>query len=96
MIVFLVGVSDCGMDPPPPLPPPVTPGDVGSVLVPAPLQTEDELRLKFQDDTLMAECVSLRNNLVDQDSYGPWQFHEQSGKQLKPGCSILQKRLNDL
>ena len=95
MIVFLVEVSDCGMDPP--LPAPVTPGDVSCVPAPPPpLQTEDEIRLKFQDDTLLAECIKLKEKLRIKETHGPWNFNEQSGKYLPSSNSVLQTRLSDL
>ena len=98
MIIFLVEASDCGMDPavPPVLAGPPEAGDVYSVAAPAPMQTDSELRLKFQDDTTLAECVNVKDKLIKHAHHGPWMLHEQSGKFLPPGSSLLQKRLEDL
>ena len=62
MILFLVEVSDCCMDPPPSLPPGSEPGDVTCVPAPPPpIETESEIRLKYLDDTTAAECVDLHS-----------------------------------
>ena len=86
MIVFLVEMSDVGMD----LPPTATTNnknDVNSVPAPPPpTQTEKELRLKFMDDLTLAEAVRLDTNLSD----------DGNGLILPPSRIKLQVRLNDL
>ena len=85
VVLYLVYVSDIGMDPPQPTP--AVPGvvDLPSVEFPPPPATSElELRLKFVDDLSMAECVRLDT-----------QLHKGQG-----GCSleesVLQRRLNEI
>ena len=99
MIIFLVEVSDCCMDPPPLLPPDSTPGDVSCVPAPPPpIQTDREIRLKFLDDTTVAECLNLKRQLKEKDDVfiGPKSFHNRNSLELISETSILQARLRDL
>ena len=98
MIIFLVEVSDCLMDPPPPLPPGSSAVDVSCVPAPPPpLQTDKELRLKYLDDALAGECINLKTQVrASQPIIGPRTFHDRNGLELIPGASLLQGRLNDL
>ena len=60
MIIFLVEMSDAGMNLPPPLPTGSGAGDVTCVPAPPPpAQTEDELRVKYMDDMTCAESIRL-------------------------------------
>ena len=98
-ILFLVAVSDAGMDPPPPLPLPHHPGDLPSVPAPPPpAVTKNELRVKFIDDLTFAECIQLQEKLepVTDRQIGPLNFHDRNGLYLPPGNSCLQARLTDL
>ena len=60
LLLFLVAISDAGLPPAPPLPPPVLPGDVSSCVPPHPPPvTGEELRLKWVDNITLAETVKL-------------------------------------
>ena len=99
MIIFLVEVSDCSMDPAPPLPSDSLPGDVSCVPAPPPpIQTDKEIRLKFLDDTTTAECLDLKKQLAkrETDFIGPKIFHDRNSLELISESSLLQNRLNDL
>ena len=87
VLLYLVYVSDIGMDLPPI--PPTIPGvvELPSTQYPAPPAVSDhEARLKFVDDLSMCECVKLDTQLV------------QKGDELclPPSHSQLQKRLDDI
>ena len=98
VLLYLVYVSDIGMD----LPhiPPSVPGivDLPSVpFPPTPAVTDLEARLKFVDDLSVAECVRLDTQLYPKnDQIGPRAYHDRNGLFFPPDLSILQKRLDDI
>ena len=87
VLLYLVYVSDIGMDPPQPTI--AVPGvvDLPSVEFPPPPATSElELRLKFVDDLSMAECVRLDT-----------QLHQGQGGYILPSDeSVLQRRLDEI
>ena len=98
IILFLVLVSDCGLDPPPPLPPNAVPGDVSAFVgkIP-PIESKSEIRLKFFDDLSLGEVIRLKTDLVQmEDRTGPKTYHERNYVELLPANSKLQTRLWDL
>ena len=87
VLLYLVYVSDVGMDMPEA--PPTVPGvvDIPSVpFPPPPAVSESEARLKFVDDLSLAESVSLDSQLVISNAE----------LVLPPAESILQNRLNEV
>ena len=87
VILYLVYVSDIGMDLPATLSP--TPGvvDIASVPFPPPKAvTDSEARLKYVDDLSLLEYISLGNEL----------HQDVGGLFLPPAHSLLQGRLDDL
>ena len=87
VLLYLVYVSDIGMDLPTILQ--ATPGtyDLPSVLCPPPPAVSgQEARLKYVDDLSLAECIHLGATLVKVgDAYT-----------LPPACTNLQSRLSDI
>ena len=87
VLLYLVYVSDIGMDPPQPTI--AVPGvvDLPSVEFPPPPATSElKLRLKFVDDLSMAECVRLDT-----------QLHQGQGGYILPSDeSVLQRRLDEI
>ena len=99
MILFLVLVSDSAMDPAPPLPPhAAVDGDVNCVPAPPPgMETEEEIRLKYQDNLSLGEVIDLKTKLTQRSAFiGPKNFHERNGLELPSQSSKIQQRLNDL
>ena len=91
-LLFLVLVSDAGMDPAPPPPSPAFCGDVGSVEgPPPPLMNDNEVRLKFIDDLTLAEAVSLVKLEVLDPVIGPPTYHERNGVALPPESSRVHR-----
>ena len=96
MILFLVQMSDLGM-------PPVQyagtqAGDTLAVPAPPPpAVTPEEVRLKWVDDTSLAECVRLDKVLEKEESVltGPRNFHDRHGWILSQNNSKLQKRIKE-
>ena len=87
VLLYLVYVSDVGMDMPEALP--TVPGvvDIPSIpFPPPPAVSESEARLKFVDDLSLAESVSLDSQLVISNAE----------LVLPPAESILQNRLNEV
>ena len=77
MILFLVQVSDLGMELAPQLPPGAAPGDVPVVPgPPEPAITEKELRLKWVDDISLAESVNLKKQFVQSNAGYEFPVHE--------------------
>ena len=97
-LLFLVGVSDAGMDPPPPIPMPYHPEDVSSVSTPTPAVALDQIRLKYIDDLTLGETVQLQTDLcpMDEKLIGPPNYHDRRFLMLPSQNSKVQKRLNDL
>ena len=98
MILFLVLVSDCALDPAPPLPADAVPGDVNCVPFPPPdLESREEIRLKYQDDLSLGEVINLKTQLCQSsDMSGPKTYHDRNYLELQPQTSKIQKQLNDL
>jgi hypothetical protein len=98
VLLYLVYVSDIGMD----LPniPPTVNGiiDLPSVPFPPPAAVSDlEARLKFVDDLSLAECVRLDTQLCpSNDHAGPRVYHDRNGLLLPPDQSVLQQRLDEM
>ena len=87
VLLYLVYVSDIGMDLP--LVAPVVPGEVDLPSVPFPPQpvvAGNEARLKYVDDLSMAECLRLDTEL---------KLRSNSGEKYLPP-SLLQKRLEEI
>ena len=97
MILFLVEMSDLGM-------PPVhyaktLKGDVLAVPgPPAPAVTKDEVRLKWVDDGVLAECIRLDEVLTkdNQTIIGPRDFHDRHAWVLPGEKSRLQNKLDEI
>ena len=97
VLLYLVYVSDIGMDLP--MIPPQTQGtlDLPSVPFPSPAVTDLEARLKFVDDLSLAECLRLDTNLTPgQELIGPRMYHDRNGLVLPPERSLLQRRLHEV
>ena len=84
VLLYLVYVSDIGMEPPTPNDPIQGVIDLPSVLSPSPNCNGDEIRLKFVDDLSLAESINLNDKL---------QTNSQSNNFIPPDQSLLQKRL---
>ena len=98
VLLYLVYVSDIGMDLPiirQPVPDTI---DLPSVTFPpTPAVTEQEARLKYVDDLSLAECVRLDTNLCSlEDQSGPRLYHDRNGLFLPPDKSVLQTRLEEV
>ena len=97
ILLFIVELSDAGMDvpmQPQPIPNIV---DITSWSHPTPAVTFNECRLKYIDDQTQAEVVHLERSLIlEGNTVGPRDFHDRHGHILPPANSILQKRLNDI
>ena len=80
LTIFLsfVLLSDAALGPAPPLPLDAVPGDVSSFVGPLPpIETEDEIRLKYFDDASLGEVISLKNQLtMSSNAWGPKSFHD--------------------
>ena len=87
VLLYLVYVSDIGMDHPDKPPADHGPIDLPSVRYPPPAAlSNDEAQLKYVDDLSLAECVRLDTNLVsDGDTLV-----------LPPERMHLQKHLDDI
>ena len=98
MILFLVEVNDCGMGPPPLLPPGAGPGDVTCIPAPPPpAQSQGELQLKYFENFTVAESVNLEENLCNTiDRSRPKTYHERNGLVLPYQNSLVQRRLDEL
>ena len=87
VLLYLVYVSDIGMNLPPLEQISTNTYDIQSIPYPPPLPTsESECRLKYVDDLTLGECVNLQHQLQ----------HDGTDYHLPPEKSLLQKRLNDL
>ena len=87
VLLYLVYVSDIGMNLPPLEQISTSTYDIQSIPYPPPLPTsESECRLKYVDDLTLGECVNLQHQLQ----------HDGTDYHLPPEKSLLQKRLNDL
>ena len=95
VLLYLVYVSDIGMDTPVSSYDTV---DLPSVPFPPPLAvTEKEARLKFVDDLSLAESIRLDTALEpSSDLNGPKTYHDRNGLFLPAHNSILQRRLNEI
>ena len=97
ILLFFVQMSDLGMTPVC-----YAGTQAGDTLaVPAPPQpalTNDEVRVKWVDDTTMAECIRLDKMLIkDSEVFiGPRNYHDRHGWKLQLDQSILQERLNQI
>ena len=95
MVLFLIQMSDLGMNPVS-----YAMTQVGDTLaVPAPPQpamTADEIRVKWVDDTTVGECVQLEKMLIknSEEVIGPRNYHDRHGWRLQD--SKLQERLNQI
>ena len=71
---------------------------VMSVPAPNPAVMDDEVRLKWIDDVNLAEAVRLDSVLEVEvtDVQGPREYHDRHGWALKPHCSKLQRRLDEM
>ena len=99
VLLYLVYVSDIGMDIPDFNPP--SPGTIDLPSVPYPPDpavTDLEARLKFVDDLSLAESVRLDTQLVPDTSglVGPRTYHDRFGLFLPKEKCLLQKRLDDI
>ena len=63
-------------------------GKVMSVPAPTPAVMDFEVRLKWIDDSALEVEVT--------DVQGPREYHDRHGWALKPCCSKLQRRLNEM
>ena len=97
VLLYLVYVSDIGMDLPMIPPQPHGTLDLPSVPSPSPAVTDLEARLKFVDDLSLAECLRLDSNLTpSKELIGPRNYHDRNGLVLPPEQSRLQKRLHEV
>ena len=87
VLLYLVYVNDIGMDPPHKPPAASNVVDLASVPFPPPAAVSDkEARLKFVDDLSLAECITLKSQLIS----------EHDSLVLPPTRSLLQNRLNEV
>ena len=97
IILFFVLVSDSALELPPPLPLASIPGDVGCFTGPLPpIETEEEIRLKYFDDLSLGKVVSLKTQLkVSNNTWSPKSYHDRNNLVLISGASKLQGRLDE-
>ena len=84
VLLYLVYVSDIGMDPPTPNPEIQGVIDLPSVISPSSNCNDNEIRLKYVDDLSLGEAINLNDKL---------HTNSQSEFFIPPDKSVLQKRL---
>ena len=87
VLLYLVYVSDIGMEPPTPKDPIQGVTDLPSVLSPSPNCNGDEIRLKVVDDLSLAESINL-NDKLQTNSHGDYFIPSDK--------SLLQERLENV
>ena len=98
VLLYLVYVSDIGMDLPSSNKTETSRYNLDSVTLPLPpALMESEARLKFIDDLSLAESVDLKTQLSKEpELIGPREFHDRNGLVLLPTKSKLQTRLDEI
>ena len=98
MILYLIEVSDAGME----VPTQPSPCDriidvISAPYPPTPAITEGQIRIKYVDDLSLGECLRLDTNLASSlDRKGPRTYHDRNGLILPPQNTKLQMKLDEL